>query len=109
MPFAMFTYKLKAGITPEMYESWLTSFDYPHVEQITSVKSLTVTRVDGMVFGGGEKPYDYFEVIEFDDLDAYIHDLKTNPAAHAIGSQVGMYVTVTSNVYGFSIPPGVHR
>jgi aryl-alcohol dehydrogenase-like predicted oxidoreductase len=108
MASAFFTYKLKTGVTPETYEKWIVEFDYPHVQKMAGViLSQRIYRVKGTVFGGGEPPYDYVEVIEFTNLDDYLHLLKTNPNAQAIAAQVPKYVEMVSNTFGRFIQPGV--
>ncbi len=108
MASAVFTYKLKLGVAPEVYEKWIEEFDYPHVQKMIGViLSQRIYRVKGTVFGGGKPPYDYVEVIEFTNIQDYLHLLQTNPNAQAIAAEVPKYVEVVSNGFGRFIQPGV--
>jgi hypothetical protein len=107
MPTAVFSYKLKPGVTKEVYEEWIVKFDYPHVALITSIISQRIHRVNGVVFGQDEPGFDYVEVIEFSSLEEYINDLTHNVNAKAIADQIPLYVEVVSNAWGEFIPPGV--
>ena len=55
----------------EEYEAWIRRVDYPIARAQDVISSYTVTRIDGTLSGEGESPYDYLEVIEITDLEAY--------------------------------------
>lgn len=99
MGTAAFTYRLKPGVSADVYEAWIRDFDFPHVALIPSVTEITIIRVEGAVMGD-KKPYDYLEIIEYTTIDAFLNDLRTNPNAHAIGEQVGQYVEFLTNSFG---------
>ena len=109
MPAASFTYGLKPGVTPGAYEAWIVDFDYPHVEQIPSILSQRIYRIDEPIFGGAEPGYAYLEIIEFTNRDDYLNDLQNHPAAHAISAEMPNFVEMINNTFVGFIPPGVSR
>ena len=66
-----FLNRLHEGADREEYEAWIRRVDYPVARAQDAIRSYTVTRIDGTLAGEGESPYDYLEVIEISDLDAY--------------------------------------
>jgi REDY-like protein HapK len=63
--------RLHEGADPDEYEAWIRRVDYPVARAQGAITSYTVTRIDGTLSGEGESPYDYVEVIEITDLEAY--------------------------------------
>jgi REDY-like protein HapK len=66
-----FLNRLRDGADFDEYEAWIRRVDYPVARAQGAITSYTVTRIDGTLSGEGESPYDYLEVIEITDLDAY--------------------------------------
>jgi hypothetical protein len=66
-----FLNRLREGADPAEYEAWIRRVDYPIARAQGAITEYTVTRIDGTLTGEGESPYDYLEVIEITDLDAY--------------------------------------
>ena len=66
-----FLNRLREGADAEEYEAWIRRVDYPIARAQGAITSYTVTRIAGTLSGEGESPYDYLEVIEITDLDAY--------------------------------------
>jgi REDY-like protein HapK len=106
VPFAFFTYKLKPGVTADAYQQWIVSFDYPQVRQIPSIRSQQLFNIAGLVFGPGDAPADFAEVIEYSNWERYQDDLANHPAAQKIKAQLPNFVTVVSQMHGDLIPPG---
>jgi hypothetical protein len=69
MPALIVLFKLKPGASVEEYERWAAETDVPVVSRLDSVDSFRVFRLQSLLFGGGEPPYEYCEVIEVNDLD----------------------------------------
>ena len=65
-----FLNRLHEHTDPAEYEAWIRRIDYPVARAQEAIRSYTVTRIEGTL-DGGESPYDYLEVIEITDLDAY--------------------------------------
>jgi hypothetical protein len=66
-----FLNRLRESADRTEYEAWIRRVDYPVARAQDAIQSYTVTRIDGTLTGEGESPYDYLEVIEISDLDAY--------------------------------------
>jgi hypothetical protein len=66
-----FLNRLRESADRTEYEAWIRRVDYPVARAQDAIRSYTVTRIDGTLTGEGESPYDYLEVIEISDLDAY--------------------------------------
>lgn len=71
--------KLKAGAQAAAYERWVQETDYRLAQDIECVLHYRVHRLAGPVEGEGEAPYDYIEVLEVADIDAYRSALRTIP------------------------------
>ena len=72
-----FLNKLRAGVDPADYERWIREVDYPFARRLPTIRSYVVTRLDGL-FDGGKAPYDYLEVVEITELEAYRKSLDRN-------------------------------
>ena len=66
-----FLNRLREGADPEEYEAWIRRVDYPIARAQGAITSYTVTRIEGTLSGEGDSPYDYLEVLEITDLEAY--------------------------------------
>src|SRR4029079_19060653 len=66
-----FLNRLRESADRAEYEAWIRRVDYPVARAQDAIRSYTVARIDGTLTGEGESPYDYLEVIEISDLDAY--------------------------------------
>jgi REDY-like protein HapK len=66
-----FLNRLHEGTDRAEYEAWIRRVDYPVARAQDAIRSYTVTRIDGTLTDEGESPYEYLEVIEISDLDAY--------------------------------------
>jgi hypothetical protein len=68
---AFFLNRLRDGVDPRDYERFVREVDYPFASRIPTIRSYVVTRVDGLLEGEGKPPYDYLEVVEITEVDAY--------------------------------------
>jgi len=66
-----FLNRLREGVDAGEYEAWIRRVDYPIARAQGAITSYTVTRIEDTLSGEGESPYDYLEVIEITDLEAY--------------------------------------
>jgi hypothetical protein len=66
-----FLNRLRDGADPDEYEAWIRRVDYPVARAQGAIASYTVTRIEGTLSGEGDSPYDYLEVIDITDLEAY--------------------------------------
>jgi hypothetical protein len=66
-----FLNRLREGVDSDEYEAWIRRVDYPIARAQGAITNYTVTRIEGTLSGEEKSPYDYLEVIEITDLDAY--------------------------------------
>ncbi|MFZ4606829.1 MAG: hypothetical protein ACOYM5_11275 [Caulobacter sp.] len=71
MANVMITYKLKAGVSREDFETWVRGYDYPNMRGLKRVASFTNHRVERLLIGEGAPSVDYVEVFDIPDLDGF--------------------------------------
>ncbi|TWB45881.1 REDY-like protein HapK [Nitrospirillum pindoramense] len=69
-------FNLKPGVSVADYEAWAKAQDIPTVNGLASIDSFEVFRVTGL-FGGGQPPYQYVEVLDISDMAAFGQDIAT--------------------------------
>ena len=72
--------RLRAGVNPADYEKWVIETDYPYARGLSSIENYHASRIEGFMFGTDDKfdrPYDYAEVIDVPDMDAYLEAFGT--------------------------------
>jgi hypothetical protein len=74
-----FLTRLRADADRDAYERFLREFDYPTTQRILPVSSYRATRLEGSIMGEGGPQWDYIEVIDVDDFDAY-REAFANPS-----------------------------
>jgi len=79
---------LKPGKSRAEYEAWAASTDLPTVNALGSVDSFTLFESVGL-FGGGTPPYDYIEIIDVNDMDAFGRDVATAEMTRIAGQFQG--------------------
>ena len=81
------------------YEAWIRRVDYPVARAQGAITSYTVTRIDGTLSGEGASPYDYLEMIEITDLDAY-RALGELPEFKQLLQEWSQYVAEAEMIHG---------
>ena len=66
-----FLTQLKPDADRDAYERFLREVDYPKALELLPVSYYRATRIEGKVIGEGEPPFQYIEVLDVDDYDAY--------------------------------------
>lgn len=94
-----FLNRLREGADPDEYEAWIRRVDYPVARAQGAITSYTVTRIDGTLSGEGDSPYDYLEVIEITDLDAY-RALGELPEFKQLLQEWSQYVAEAEMIHG---------
>ena len=94
-----FLNKLRDGVDPQEYEDWIRRVDYPVARAQGAIASYTVTRIEGTLSGEGESPYEYLEVIEITDLDAY-RALGSLPEFEQLLQEWSQYVAEAVMIHG---------
>ena len=77
MPTLFVGFKLKPGVDRGDYERWAVDRDAPVVRALETIDSFTVHRISGAI--AGTAPYDYVEVIEVNDMDAFGSEVTGEP------------------------------
>lgn len=106
MTTAVWYSRLQPGMDPATYERWVEEVDYPGAKRIPSIKRYRVFRVQGPCVGDPTDAfdYDYVEVVEVTDMQAYLRDLDEHPAAQEIISEIGLYVESVGSAWGHPVP-----
>jgi hypothetical protein len=97
--------KLKPGAQAAAYERWVQETDYRLARGIGCVLHYRVHRIAGPVEGGGKSPYDYIEVLDVTDIEAYRSALKDNPALKQIVAEIGQFIEGAGGMWGNPIEP----
>lgn len=102
MPTVFWFSKLQPGMSAATYEAWVREVDYVQARQIPSILSYRVHRING-AYAGGTVAYDYLEVVEVTDVEAYRQDIAQHPAAQKIVAEIGQYVQSVGSAWGNEI------
>lgn len=94
-----FLNRLREGADRDEYEAWIRRVDYPVARSQGPIASYTATRIDGTLSGEGEPPYDYLEVIEITDLEAY-RALGSLPEFEQLLAEWSQYVAESVMIRG---------
>jgi REDY-like protein HapK len=75
MKVVFFLNKLHESVKARDYERWVREVDCPTARTIPSIVDYRVARIEGLLEGDEEPPYQYIERVEITDLDSYRRDL----------------------------------
>ena len=99
MPTVFFLARLRNGVTPEAYEQWVRSFDYPTAQSIPSILSYKTHRIAGP-YRQAHTPYDYIEVVEVTNIDDYRRELAELSQAQELRRQIVEYLEPSDSYWG---------
>ncbi|MCB8881396.1 hypothetical protein ACELLULO517_14195 [Acidisoma cellulosilytica] len=68
-------FNLKPGVSKAEYLAWAKQTDLPIVRGLDSVASFEVFEVTSLLGSDQSPPYDYIEVVEVKDMDAFGKDV----------------------------------
>lgn len=102
MPVVFWFSRLRPGVKAADYEQWVREIDYRAANEIPSIRSYRVHHINGPCLGDAT-PYDYVEVVEITDIDAYRRDIQEHPAAQEITAEIGNYVESVGNAWGIAL------
>jgi hypothetical protein len=75
MPTVLVLFNLKANASVNDFEHWAKSKDIPTVKSLGSINDFRVLKL-GMILGSDKPaPYQYAELIEINDMEAFFVDL----------------------------------
>lgn len=66
------TYRLKPDVTPDAFEDWVRTTDYPAMRGLSRVASFSNNRVTGLLLGEGDPGMDYIEIFDVPDLNGFV-------------------------------------
>jgi hypothetical protein len=96
--------KLRPGVSAEDYQRFVQTVDYPEVRHIASIRAYQSNRVVGSMPEGSARPFDFIDVVEVVDLEAYKRDLKEHPAVERVHSQSPNLVDVVDCLVTEAVP-----
>lgn len=83
-------YKLKPEISPNDFENWVRTTDYPAMRGLKRVKHFTTYRATGRLIGEGPLSLDYIEVFEISDFPGFVEeDLSGSTVQSIMGQFMG--------------------
>ncbi|GAC1313391.1 MAG: hypothetical protein NVSMB2_01220 [Chloroflexota bacterium] len=91
MNVVFFLNRLHSHITREEYEHWIRSVDYPTARTISSIIDYKVSRIDALLEGGQQPPYEYIEQVVISNPESYATDLA-DPRLDAFKQQWSAHV-----------------
>jgi hypothetical protein len=68
-------FNLKSDASIQDYEEWARSKDIPTVRSLSSVQKFDVLKTNGILGSAASAPYQYCELIEVPDMEAFFKDL----------------------------------
>ncbi|AFY74124.1 REDY-like protein HapK [Synechococcus sp. PCC 7502] len=86
------TYKLKAEVNREQFETWQREFDYPSMRGLKRVSSFVNHRVIRPLIGEKAPSVDYIEVFEISDLEGFIQEDMGGDVVQSVMGQFMGYV-----------------
>jgi hypothetical protein len=77
MPTIVVLFNLKADANIGDYEAWAKSKDLPTVNNLASVNNFRILKMGNMLGTDAPSPYDYCELIEIPNMEAFFADLQS--------------------------------
>lgn len=84
MAKVILTYRLKPDVSPQSFEDWVRTVDYPTMRGLTRVASFANHRVRGLLIGEGDPGMDYVEIFDIPDLDGFTAEDMPGPVVQGI-------------------------
>jgi len=83
-------FNLKEGQSVEDYETFAKDVDVPGVKSLNSIDDFKVYKSQALLFSDEAPPYQYFEVIDVNDMDAFGVDVQDEKVQEIAGKFQGM-------------------
>ena len=87
MSAIILTYRLKDGVTPADFETWVRETDQPAMRGIERVKAFDTFRVTGLLMGEGAPSVQYMELFHVPDLAGFTGEDMPGAAIQAVMGQ----------------------
>ena len=85
-------YTLKEGVTPEQYENWTRTTDYPAMRGLTRVQSYINYKALKPLFGESKPSVNYVEVFEIPDIEGFLQEDMGGSVVQQIMGEFMQYV-----------------
>ncbi|MFC5718652.1 RedY protein [Streptomyces gamaensis] len=95
--------RLRPGVSPERFETWVRETDYTTCPQLPSVRSFSVQKVSA----DPRAPFHYFEVITVVSQADFAADMKSD-VFRGLVSEFEEMASVIDEAAGERIAPGYH-
>lgn len=95
----IFCNRLVEGVDGADYERWVVETDYPLARSLETIESYEVMRVEGP-FADTGLAYDYIEVVDVTDIDAYRTELSSFPGRARFVTEIRSFVGPADAVWG---------
>ncbi|MEM1088255.1 MAG: REDY-like protein HapK [Pseudomonadota bacterium] len=83
-------YSLKEGVTPQDFEDWVVSTDYPKMRGLSRVADFRTYRAERLLMGEGKPSVQYIEAFSIPDLDGFIaEDMGGETVQSVMGTFMG--------------------
>lgn len=92
-------FNLKPETSVSDYEEWAKTVDIPTVNGLGSIEKFEVFRAAGLLFSEDAPPYEYYEILDISDMDAFGGDAGSEAmqkVAQAFQSMVNDLVFINS-------------
>ncbi|MBL7013846.1 MAG: REDY-like protein HapK [Candidatus Marinimicrobia bacterium] len=83
-------FNLKDGQSVEDYETFAKDVDVPGVKSLNSIDDFKIYKSQALLFSDDAPPYQYFEVIDVNDMDAFGVDVQDEKVQEIAGKFQGM-------------------
>jgi hypothetical protein len=94
-----FLNRLRPGVEPADYESWIRRIDYPVARNSRVILRYDVTRIDGTLDGAGVPSVNYLEVLEVTSIEEY-RAVGTTPEFVKLLEEWATYVELDEALHG---------
>jgi hypothetical protein len=102
MPTILVLFNLKPGASISDYEAWAKAKDIPTVNGLNSVSNFRVLKMGNLLGTETPSPYQYAELIEIPDMNAFFADLSSE-AVQAGAKQFAEFADNPQFIVGESI------
>lgn len=93
-----FLNKLRPGVDPADYETWIRRTDYPVARRHPAIERYEVTRLDATL-DDGSPSFDYLEVLEVAGIDEYRQALAT-PEFKKLLDEWSQFIVSSEAIHG---------
>ena len=99
MTLVLWFSRLQPGVEPEEYEAFVREVDYPATKRIPSITQYRSIRIQGPAVGDAELSFDFIDMAEITDIEAYRRDLEEHPAVQEVHGQFEKFVSSIGNFW----------